>query len=87
MVNFSVHRSPQAYKDLQDSNILKLPSGRLLRYYKNSVSQPPGLNKDNLRWMYSEAKRQNIPPSGWHGGIVIDEMQVQDDLQVRNKHE
>ena len=75
-------RSPHAYKQLKKSDLLVLPSGRLLQYYKNSVKQTPGFNSDNLHWMWKEAKDQGIPTCGWHGGIVIDEMQIQEDIQV-----
>ena len=54
--------------------MLRLPSGRLLRYYKNSVSQQPGLNDDVLKWMDSEAKKKNVPDLGRCGGIILDEM-------------
>lgn len=76
-------RSPKVYKDLKDSKALVLPSGRLLQYYKNTVKHEPGFVDDNLLWMKREADRQNIPQSGRRGGLQIDEMQIQDDLQVR----
>lgn len=75
-------RSPKAYADLKQSNSLILPSGRLLRYYKNSVSQQPGFVNENLQWMLKEADRKGIPASGRRGGLQLDEMQIQDDLQV-----
>lgn len=75
-------RSPHAYKQLKSSNMLVLPSGRLLQYYKNSIKQTPGFHRENLKWMWTEAKNQSIPESGWNGGILIDEMQIQDDIQV-----
>lgn len=75
-------RSPQAYDDLKKSNFLLLPSKRLLQYYKNSVKQIPRFNEANLTWMKKEMDRQNIPEFGRHGGIVIDEMTIQDDLII-----
>ena len=78
-------RSPKAYQELQNSGLLILPSGRLLQYYKNSVSQPPGFNKCNLEWMRKEATRQNIPATGLRGGLVMDEMLIQDDIQVKKR--
>ena len=39
-----------------------LPSCRLLQYYKNSVNQVSGLNKEMLAWMQNEAKNKNLPP-------------------------
>ena len=75
-------RSPQAYNDLRDSQLLVLPSGRLLSYYKNVVKQTPGYNSQNLNWMRTEALNKKVPEGGWRGGLCIDEMQIQDDLQV-----
>ncbi|KAK3091497.1 hypothetical protein FSP39_020263 [Pinctada imbricata] len=75
-------RSPQAYEDLKKSNFLQLPSKRLLQYYKNSVRQIPGFNEANLTWMKKEMEKQNISEFGCHGGIVIDEMTIQDDLII-----
>jgi hypothetical protein len=62
--------------------MLVLPTGRLLSYYKNAVNQEPGICKDNLEWMANEAKRLNVPPVGMRGGLLLDEMQIQEDLQV-----
>ncbi|MES9879372.1 MAG: hypothetical protein ABW185_00630 [Sedimenticola sp.] len=73
-------RSPKAYRDLSEAGILVLPSERLLRYYKNSVKQTPSFNEDNIKWMSKEATSQKISDFGKHGGIVIDEMSIQDDL-------
>ena len=53
------------------------------RNYKNCVRQKPGFQLDNLEWMKSEAERRSLPSMGYRGGLLIDEMSVQDDLQVR----
>ncbi|XP_014673389.1 PREDICTED: uncharacterized protein LOC106813695 isoform X2 [Priapulus caudatus] len=75
--------NPRTYKKLSSLGMLvTLPSGRLLRYYKNSVHQKAGLNKDMLRWMHEEAKSKQVPPHGMTGGIVFDEMSIQSDLQI-----
>lgn len=76
-------RSPQAYADLKLSGMLVLPTERLLRYYKNAVRQRPGINSDQLEWMESEAELANLTEYGRHGGLLLDEMTIQDDLQVR----
>jgi hypothetical protein len=75
-------RSPQAYKDIKNFNFLQLPSKRPLQYYKNSVKQIPRFNEENLTWMKKEMEKQNIPEFGRHGGLVIDEMTIQDDLII-----
>lgn len=41
------------------------------------------MNKDMLEWMANEAKIKNIPPVGFQGGLIIDEMSIQPDLQYR----
>ena len=78
-------RSPRAYNDLKGSGLLVLPSQRLLRYYKNIVKQKPDFNECNLDWMKAEASRRNISSFGHRGGILIDEMTVQDDLVITKK--
>lgn len=75
-------KSPTAYEQLKNTNMLILPSKRLLQYYKNSVKQSVGISVDNLQWMAMECSRQSIPDYGKHGGLVIDEMAIQDDLII-----
>ena len=75
-------RSPKIYRDLRDSPMLVLPSESLLRMYKNCIKQKPGINEDNMIWMQKEAKSQNINDFGKRGGLVIDEMSLQDELQI-----
>lgn len=76
-------KSPKAYSDFKGSGVLVLPSQRLLQYYKNSVKQSPGINEEHLTWMEEEAKKNGIEGFGRPGGLLLDEMQIQDDLQVR----
>ena len=54
-----------------------LPSESLLRKYKNSLVQEPGLHDDNLLWMYNSAKEMGCVTSG---GLTIDEMAVQEEI-------
>ena len=77
--------SPKAYKDLRDLCVLVLPSTQLLSLYKNVLQQKPGIIPANLEWMRGEAVRQNVPAAGWRGGLTLDEMQVQDDIQIVQK--
>ncbi|CAG2216361.1 unnamed protein product [Mytilus edulis] len=79
-------RSPKGYIELRNSNFLILPSHNLLQRYKNSVEQKSGINKEILHWMANEAKIKNIPPEGYKGGLMIDEMSIQPDLQFRKKN-
>lgn len=57
--------------------MLKLPSGRLLSMYKNSVSQKPGLNDEVLQWMLHEADKLKLDSFGREGGLILDEMAIQ----------
>ncbi|XP_060601671.1 uncharacterized protein LOC132754935, partial [Ruditapes philippinarum] len=75
-------RSPSAYNHLKESGLLVLPSRRTLQYYKNSFKQKPGFNNDNLEWMQNEAVRTKVSEFGMHGGILLDEMAIQDDLII-----
>ncbi|XP_069123679.1 uncharacterized protein [Argopecten irradians] len=78
-------RSPRAYEDLKAANIFALPSGRQLQRYKNITPQDPGLSTDILRWMSATARKLNIPPSGYYGGLVHDEMKIQEGLVLNLK--
>ncbi|XP_070550255.1 uncharacterized protein [Ptychodera flava] len=78
-------RCPQSYKDLRESGFLALPSGRLLSYYKNSVEQKPGFNDEILHWMRKEAEKRGMTDDGWEGGIMFDEMSIQEDLQINKR--
>ncbi|XP_070577147.1 uncharacterized protein [Ptychodera flava] len=75
-------RSPQTYNDLRESGFLTLPSGRLLRYYKQSVKQQPGFNSDIMHWMHQEATKYGKDDGCWTGGIIFDEMAIQEDLHI-----
>ena len=78
-------RSPRGYSELRNSNFIILPSQNLLRRYKNSVYQEAGVNSDMLDWMANEATMKGIPPEGYQGGLIIDEMSIQQDLQFRKR--
>ena len=76
------NRSPLGYNSLRDSGILILPSPSLLILYKNSVHQQVGFHTEIFKCMHTEAKRLKIPTESWTGGIVNDEMSIQEDLQI-----
>ena len=80
-------RSPAALEDLRKSNLLVLPSVRLLQMFKNCIKQKSGVNKDNVLWMQREVERQKIPQFGKHSGLVLDEMSLQDDLTISRKED
>ena len=72
--------SPKAYRQL--SEFLLLPTERLLQYYKNVVKQAPGFLNDMFQWMHHESVRLSLLPHGLEGGIIVDEMKIQEDLQI-----
>ena len=76
-------RSPRCYEDLQKSGFLCLPSSRLIQIYKNKVSQQAGIQRHALEWMRNEALNQNLSTEGYEGGIIIDEMAIQEDLAIK----
>ncbi|XP_070552284.1 uncharacterized protein [Ptychodera flava] len=76
-------RSQKAYEELRKSGMMVLPSGRLLSMYVNSVDHHPGLNDHFLSWMVEEAERLKLSPEGRIGGLIMDEMAIQEDLQLR----
>ena len=75
-------RSPEGYRGLRDSSLIELPSISQLLVYKNSIKQNPGYHTEIFAWMYQEANRRNIPPEGRIGGILIDEMSIQEKLEI-----
>ena len=50
--------------------------------YKTAVQQKPGIVPDMMQWMSQEAARQNIPPHVMFGGLIMDEMSIQEDLAI-----
>jgi hypothetical protein len=62
-----------------------MPAASTLSLYKNCVQQTTGLNQDMFRWMHSEAKMLALTEAGYSGGLVLDEMNIQKDLQISNR--
>lgn len=80
-------RSPKGYEQLKDNGHLILPSSRLLSQYKNRVRQTAGINPDNMRWMLQSAQKIKLPEFGYCGGIVHDEIHIEQDLVMVNTGE
>lgn len=78
-------RSAKSYEDLLDSNILKLPSGRNLRRYKNAVIQESGIFDEIFHWIRKTAEKANFPDAGYYGGILHDEANIRQDLIINCK--
>lgn len=58
---------------------------RLLQYYQNTVKQKPGFNNELFKWMKREAERQNLSSENMEGGLLFDEVSIQDDLVLEKK--
>lgn len=78
-------RSPQGYVTLRNSGLMQLPSPNLLICYKNKVVQKPGYDNNVFEWMHREAERLNIPKEGRIGGLVLDEMAIQESIEIVQK--
>ncbi|XP_053385241.1 uncharacterized protein LOC123537566 [Mercenaria mercenaria] len=78
-------KSPHFYKQLRDSKLVVLPSPGVIVLYKNRVKHAVGFQDDIFRWMHCEARRLEIPEESWDGGILVNEMAIQEDIQI-NKH-
>ena len=75
----SLHaKSPAAYKELQESGILVLPSQRTLRDYRNFFKPKPGFNAENIERLknlskeYFDIQRYVV--------LSFDEMKIQSKL-------
>ena len=62
---------------IKASGMLVMPSTRLLTMYKNSINQVPGIQSKMIAWMKWEAQRAGLPPHGYEGGLLFDEMAIQ----------
>ncbi|KAL3881823.1 hypothetical protein ACJMK2_028215 [Sinanodonta woodiana] len=76
------NRNPSAYRDVTKNGWLHLPSEQLLSLYKNAVCQGPGIIPQMMEWMLNEAQRQNLTQIGYFGGLILDEMSIQEDIQI-----
>ena len=75
----SIHsKSPSAYRELQDSGALILPSERVLRDYKNYFKPKAGINKENVETL--RAKTTSFTPVQRWVAVVMDEMKIQSNL-------
>ncbi|XP_053408959.1 uncharacterized protein LOC123565639 [Mercenaria mercenaria] len=75
-------KSPQSYEHFRGSQYLVLPCKSTLFQYKNKVKHQVGFDDSIFDWMLEEAKRRDIPEEGYTGGIIIDEMSIQSDIQI-----
>ncbi|KAK3709452.1 hypothetical protein QZH41_017498, partial [Actinostola sp. cb2023] len=62
--------------------VLYLPSNRTIRHHKNKVDQRPGWNPDMLQWCLQAAQENNLKEQDYWGGLVFDEMKIQEDIEM-----
>ncbi|XP_014675447.1 PREDICTED: uncharacterized protein LOC106815498, partial [Priapulus caudatus] len=65
---------------------LPMPSPKVLGLYKNYLPQTPGFSADMMGWMAKEAERAKLTPVGYTGGLMFDEMSVQEALQLNYRN-
>ena len=80
-------KSSFLYKDFCNFGLVVLPSMETLRKKNNALRQAPGIVEENLKWMLHEANRKSIPLNLRRGGLLLNEMSIQHDLQIINKGE
>ncbi|CAC5376350.1 unnamed protein product [Mytilus coruscus] len=78
------NRNPSAYKNITTNGWLNLSSESLLYLYKNAVKQKPGIIPTMMAWIKNEAVRLRVETEGYYGGVLLDEMSIQEDLQIVN---
>jgi hypothetical protein len=55
----------------------------VLILYKNSLKQEPGFDESIFLWMHEEANRLGMDENARIGGIVFDEMSIQEDIELQ----
>jgi hypothetical protein len=83
MVVSIYNRNPGVYREIVQQDGLHF-SESLACLAKNSGKQGPGILPGMMAWMRNEAQLQNVPNSRYYGGIVLDRMAIQEDLQIVN---
>ncbi|KAL9970357.1 hypothetical protein ACROYT_G022715 [Oculina patagonica] len=77
-------KHPQVLDTLRE--VLYLPSNRTIRYHKNKVEQKPGWDDKMLKWCLQVAKDNELKDHEFMGGLVIDEMKIQEDIEMVKKN-
>ncbi|CAH1778983.1 unnamed protein product, partial [Owenia fusiformis] len=61
-----------------------VPSESILKCYRNVVQQNPDFKDINIEWMANEAKRQCMPTSAYSGGIIFEEMKIDERISTQS---
>jgi len=67
---------------VRESGYLLLPSRSILFQYKTKVKQNVGFDDDIFRWMQEKAHSKDLCEEGYMGGLIIDEMAIQADIEI-----
>lgn len=76
-------RNPRALENVNKSGLMTLPSNQHLSRIKNTIKQSPGINEGVLEWMRLIALEEKRPDCDYSGGLLLDEMKVQEDIELK----
>ena len=76
-------KSPSAYDELRESNVLRLPSRRTLRDYRNAIKPKTGFNPAVVKELIKQTKNLKGPQR--YICMSIDEIKIKENL-VYSKH-
>ncbi|KAK3705932.1 hypothetical protein QZH41_008519, partial [Actinostola sp. cb2023] len=58
----------------------------LRKHYKSKIEQKPGWNPQVLNWCFEEARKQALKEQDFWGGLLLDEMKIQENLEMSFSH-
>lgn len=80
--HLSNYVAPLSQKLWWSSGFFVLPSLRLFKSVRIKSTKKAGIYEEILHWMKNElGQHRSIPTEGYEGGLILDEMSVQADLQ------
>jgi len=74
--------SPKSYESVRESGYLLLSSRSILIPFKTKVKQNVGFYENIFTWMQEKAHRKDLCEEGYMGGLIIDEMAIQADVEI-----
>jgi ribosomal protein S15P/S13E len=74
------YRSQSSYDQLSKSGFLKLPSGRLLQYYRQFNKQESSWNYENINQMNQNFEHHSYSIQSKLGILIFDEMKIKEGL-------
>lgn len=55
--------------------------------YRNALKQEPGFDPNIFEWMHEKADRRGLQEKDRLGGVIFDEMSIQQDIQIEKKRQ